>query len=365
MNKENIHQKLIRKMLFRMAMSCLVFASVLVFVLVVAYLICEQRIWYGDELLYPFITFVHHNLLVCFLFIMLVAVLAFSFYYIRRVTLYMSDILKSVETIYSDMESDALFSLPKPLYEVERQLNAIRTDLRLSQEAAKDAEQRKNDLIVYMAHDLKTPLTSVIGYLTLLKEEQEISPKLREKYETIALKKAQRLEELINEFFEITRFNLSKMTLELSEVDLSKMITQMVYEFLPLFKEKDLTWELNASPELLVECDIYKMERVFDNLLKNAVNYSYEHTCIEIETYEQGQQAVLVIRNHGKTIPPEKLERIFEQFFRMESSRNSSSGGAGLGLAIAKQIVELHHGTLTCESEKETITFRLVMQKKS
>ena len=143
---------------------------------------------------------------------------------------------------------------------------------------------------------------------------------------------------------------------------MTTMLEQIRWEFEPLFSEKGLTCSLDLEKNLMVTCDVDKMERVFDNLLKNAVNYSYENTEIHIQAKRQEDGKVLFIfRNHGKTISPEKLGRIFEQFFRLESSRSSKTGGAGLGLAIARDIVRLHGGELSCESEEETITFSMVL----
>lgn len=277
----------------------------------------------------------------------------------------MENILGAVNRIYREKEE--LVELPQELHEVEKELNQVMLNVRASREKAEEAEQRKNDLIIYMAHDLKTPLTSVIGYLSLLEEEKDISGELKQKYLGIALKKSQRLEELVNEFFEITRFNLSTMTLELSTVNLTRMLEQISSEFIPVFQEKDLTYHLELDPDLKLLCDIDKMERVFDNLLKNAVNYSYKGTQIRILAHVEQQQGSnkeklhIQIINHGKTIPKEKQERIFEQFFRLESSRGSGTGGAGLGLAIAREIIEQHGGELTCESEDEQIIFHIRM----
>jgi two-component system sensor histidine kinase VanS len=223
--------------------------------------------------------------------------------------------------------------------------------------AAKEAEQRKNDLIVYLAHDLKTPLTSVIGYLSLLRDEREISEELQEKYLGVALEKAERLEDLINEFFEITRFNLTHLTLEKERVNLSRMLEQIVFEFRPMFLEKGIAYEMEIEPGLSIVCDVDKMERVFDNLLKNAVNYTPEGGKIRVAAGKEAESVVITFWNTGRTIPKEKLERIFEQFFRLDSARRSSSGGAGLGLAIAKEIVELHGGKIWAASEDGTVEF--------
>ena len=140
------------------------------------------------------------------------------------------------------------------------------------------------------------------------------------------------------------------------------MTEQILYEFKPLFEEKGLTYQLDMEPDIFLSCDVDKMERVYDNLLKNAVNYSYENTEIVVKLRKNGEKGMrLVVTNHGKTIPKEKLSRLFEQFFRLDSSRASKTGGSGLGLAIVKEIVTLHGGSITCESEREQVIFTVVM----
>ncbi len=227
--------------------------------------------------------------------------------------------------------------------------------------AAKEAEQRKNDLIVYLAHDLKTPLTSVIGYLSLLQDEPEISQELRAKYTGIALNKARRLEELINQFFEITRFQLTHMELEWEMIHFSRMLEQTAFEFQPILEEKHLQLQTEIAPDVKLTCDPDKLERVVDNLIRNAISYSYPNTAISLEMHTTEEYAVLTICNTGRTISPEKLDRIFEQFFRGDSSRATATGGAGLGLAIAKQITELHGGTIKADSRNEQIRFTVTL----
>jgi two-component system sensor histidine kinase VanS len=276
--------------------------------------------------------------------------------HLARIAKMMERMIDAVDDMYT--ERVRFITLPPLFQEVENRLNSIMGDIRENREAAKEAEQRKNDMLVYMAHDLKTPLTSVLGYITLLKDEEQISSDLRKKYLSIAWNKALRLENLINDFFEVTRMNLSAMTLECWEVNFSRMIEQIFYEFRPLLDEKNLSYELHLDPDVMLSCDVEKMERVLDNLIKNAINYSYPNTIIQVYLKDNGKQGKQVrIKNHGKTIPKEKLNKLFEQFFRMDSARSSGTGGTGLGLAIAKQIIELHGGWIRCESANEEITF--------
>ena len=263
--------------------------------------------------------------------------------------LYQRDLTKVVQAAGTLMDPDAAPpELPSALAPAEAALRLARQQVQHSEALAREAEQRKNDLIVYLAHDLKTPLTSVIGYLTLLQDEPQISPELRARYTGIALDKAERLEDLINEFFDITRFNLSHIELERRPTDLTRMLEQVVSEFGPMLAAQDLTCRTDLPD---------KMARVLDNLLRNACHYSYPGTVIEVAAGAEADAVVLRFANAGPTIPPEKLDRIFEQFFRLDSSRASRTGGAGLGLAIARQIVELHGGSITAESADEHIAF--------
>ncbi len=280
---------------------------------------------------------------------------------LRRPLGYLDELVAAAERLTQD--SGRMIFLPTPLREAQDHLNLLRERSLRAAAVAKEAEQRKNDLIVYLAHDLKTPLTSVIGYLTLLRDEEEISPRLREKYTGIALDKALRLEDLVNEFFDITRFNLTTLTLEPERTNLSRMLEQMVSEFSPVLQEKELSWETAISQDVEISCDRDKLQRVLDNLIRNAVSYSAPGTAILVAMEPEGNEAVLRLQNHGRTIPPEKLCHIFEQFYRVDSSRASATGGAGLGLAIAKEIVELHGGSITAESEQESILFTVRLPK--
>ena len=293
----------------------------------------------------------------------LVAILSFFLIilriYLKGFTKYFNEINRGIDALIEENSGDVVLSTE--LAATEKKINHIKHTLAQRKLATELAEQRKNDLVVYLAHDLKTPLTSVIGYLTLLRDESQISEELREKYLSISLEKAERLEDLINEFFEITRFNLSDITLEYSRVNLTRLLEQLTYEFKPMLLEKNLKCELEIASNVMLKCDVNKMQRVFDNLLRNAVNYSFDDGTIHIVATQNENNLSIKFTNCGNTIPQEKLERIFEQFYRLDTARSSRSGGAGLGLAIAKEIVELHNGTITAKSENEVIEFEVII----
>lgn len=298
---------------------------------------------------------IREHLYLVVLILVLIVFLIILRIYLTQFAKYFNEINQGIDALIDENAGEVRLS--SELAATEKKINSIKHTLEQRKLATENAENRKNDLIVYLAHDLKTPLTSVIGYLTLLQDETQISEELREKYTSISLEKAERLEELINEFFEITRFNISDITLEYQMVNITRMLEQITFEFQPMFQEKNLQYVLDIPVNTMVRCDVNKMQRVFDNLLKNAVNYSFVGGMIQIIGRLEKNWLQIRFVNDGYTIPPEKLERIFEQFYRLDTARSSGSGGAGLGLAIAKEIVERHGGTITAKSENEKTEF--------
>lgn len=279
--------------------------------------------------------------------------------YLYWVTKYFEEISKGMDVLIKEGEAEV--SLAPELFPIERKLNAIKHIIERQRSDMRASEQQKNDLIMYLAHDLKTPLASVIGYLNLLRDEREISEGLREKYLTVSLDKAERLEDLINEFFEISKYNLTTITLQYRTINLARLFEMLLYEFQPMLKEKNLNCNLSVPEHIMMKCDADKMQRVFDNLLRNAVIYSFNGTDIDITVTEQEERVMIRFANHGDIIPKENLDRIFEKFYKLDVSRNTGSGGAGLGLAIAKQIVELHNGTIQARSQDEMIEFEIIL----
>lgn len=249
--------------------------------------------------------------------------------------------------------------LPKEYEVLSHELSELRVEWMHKEQALKDETAKKNDLIAYLAHDLKTPLTSVVGYLSLLEEAPDMPAEQRAKYTHITLTKALRLEQLINEFFDITRYNLHEIVLEKERLDLSYMLAQMTDEFYPVLVEHGNTLSLAVQDALYVMADADKLARVFNNILKNAIAYSNADSPICISAEQSGARIVVTFSNQGRTIPKQKLETIFEKFYRLDDARSTNTGGAGLGLAIAKQIVTLHGGTITAESENGVTTFRV------
>lgn len=287
-----------------------------------------------------------------------VIVLVLTYQLVRRAAHYIDEVQQAAHELVSD--SDDLITLSPELAEVATSLNTLKQTSLQNARAARESEQRKNDLIMYLAHDLKTPLASVIGYLQLLRDEPTLSEEARTRYLATTLRKAERLDELTNEFFEITRFNLSEIPLAPQRMDLSLLLEQLVFEAQPQLAEKNLTTALHTPEQLPLRADPDKLSRVFDNLLRNAILYSWPDTEIDITATADDERATIRFTNQGDTIPPEKLSRLFEQFFRLDASR-ATSGGAGLGLAIARAITRQHGGDITAESANDRVTFTVTL----
>lgn len=321
--------------------------------------LCSAITWQPSNPVYWILQGIKEYVLLVYGLLLAAGWVAESYFFLSRPLRYLDDIVEAAKQLAQPGEK--LIELPAELRDIQDDMNLAKQQALRAEAGAREAEQRKNDLIVYLAHDLKTPLTSVIGYLNLLQDEPDLSAETRARYTGIALAKALRLEDLLNEFFEITRFNLTHLELELAQVDLALMLRQVAAEFGPMLAEKKLECELELPETLPYRCDPDKLARVLDNLLRNAVNYSYEGGVVRVRAAAGPEGVTLRVQNPGPTIPPEKLGRIFERFFRLDSSRGSGSGGAGLGLAIAKQIVELHGGRISAASGGETVEFTVTL----
>ena len=353
--------KLMFRLLLRFFITMVFFTAALALLFyLILYIGHDSIVWYNPfNLLYRILNFFDDRWIYVFILVWAVGFFLITLYYWKKVISYIGTMVTGIDRLLEP--DDNLITFPDELRDVEGRLNQIKYDLMRNQQLAREAEQRKNDLVVYLAHDLKTPLTSVIGYLSLLRDEDRISEELRGKYLSIAVSKAEKLEDLINEFFEITRFNLKDLALNTSRINLTRMLEQIASEFKPLLSPNKLTCSVSAAPDITIPGDANKLERVFDNLIRNAISYSYENSEISISIERKDRDVVIKFCNQGDTIPGHKLNHIFEQFYRLDAARGTEKGGAGLGLAIAKEIVELHCGTITAASENNRIEFSITL----
>lgn len=367
-DRKNDYSKLIKR-IFRLMLMIILTAVVIALLLLallrghfangVVYLL--ENVFYMSPEQAQFIyqaVFRSNMELIMFITITLFFLLLFRFA-VSYFTKYFAEISSGMDQLLE--ESDAQIVLSPELDFMEHKLNQIKNSLARRKKAAQEAEQRKNDLVVYLAHDIKTPLTSVIGYLSLLEEAPDMPPEQKARYVGITLEKAYRLEQLMDEFFEITRFNLNVIVLNPEVIKLAFMLQQIADEFYPLLCPQGKQIAVYVSDGFTLWGDADKLARVFNNILKNAIAYSYEHSIIEIAAAQQGENAVITFMNTGKAIPPARLEAIFEKFYRLDTARSAQTGGAGLGLAIAREIVNAHGGTITAESSGERTVFSVLL----
>lgn len=237
-------------------------------------------------------------------------------------------------------------------------INYMASELNKKNEKERKTEKTKNELITNVSHDLRTPLTSIMGYIGLVKDKKYVDDAQMDEYMTIAYNKSEKLKILIDDLFEYTKLTNETITLNKEEVALNELLNQLTEELVPIFEENNLIVEREISKEkLIVNVDINKILRVFENLIMNAIKYSNKPSIVKVRLYKDKSDVIVSIENQGPQIPKEDLEKLFERLYRQDKSRTSSTGGSGLGLAIAKNIVLLHGGKIWAECEDENIRF--------
>lgn len=239
-----------------------------------------------------------------------------------------------------------------------KNINKMSIELKNKIEDERRAEKTKSELITNVSHDLKTPLTTIIGYLTLVKDKNYDGEKAMSDYIEKAYSKSLRLKKLIEDLFEYTKISNGVIKINKTKVNIVELMDQLLGEMSVLAKQNNLSFETDySSSEIYVNADSDLMARTFENILSNSIKYSYKelNSKISISIMEHKGSITLVFENQGDTIPTEVLPLLFERFYRIDKSRNSKVSGSGLGLAIAKSIVELHGGNISAESEANRV----------
>jgi len=263
--------------------------------------------------------------------------------FLRAYRNYFEEVIHGIEQLGENKSRPIVLS--SELKAVENKLNSVCGELAAREREARMAEQQKNELVVYLAHDIKTPLTSVIGYLNLLNDKQNLSDTQKAAFLRIALEKANRLELLVDEFFEITRYSLESEPPDRSAVNLCCLFVQLIDELYPMSRANGKIVINEIDENTVVWGDAEKLARAFNNILKNAITYSTEKSTIRIRSDFREDTPTIHICSKG-VIPPEQLSHVFEKSFRADTARRTDTGGAGLGLAISKSIIELHGGSI-------------------
>ncbi len=242
-------------------------------------------------------------------------------------------------------------------------LNRMAADIKQLMEKERESERTKNELITNVAHDLRTPLTSIIGYLELLTNNQQIPADMQHKYIEIAYGKSRRLQKLIEDLFGFTKLNYGKIAMHVGQIDIVKLLGQLVEEAYPNFVEKGLSYDLQSNvPAKIINADGNLLARLFDNLIGNAIKYGADGKRVLVKIHAESETVTVSVTNYGYVIPEDELPLIFNKFYRVEHSRSSSTGGTGLGLAIAKEIVDMHGGTISVASDLNGTVFTVKLQ---
>lgn len=237
-------------------------------------------------------------------------------------------------------------------------INRMAQDLQQTLEEERRAERTKNELITNVSHDLRTPLTLIMGYLRLLKDKNYENEQQAETYLNIAYGKSEKLKSLIDDLFEYTKLSNQGIRLHQERVCLNELLDQLMEELVTMTEEYEQEFIRELPPErIMLSLDAHKMIRVFENLLTNAIKYSHRPGQIKVVMIREPETVTVTVINYGNPIPPEDLPRLFDRFYRADPARTSSSGGSGLGLAIAKSIIESHGGEIWAESDGEEIRF--------
>lgn len=353
--KSQIKSSFVKQFVFQTIISIIIYTFFFICIFYFSYLFFSIKTWEKTDVIYIVLNFIRQRTI----FIYILGILTIIIYYWNKTFKYIVKIEKETKKIVDN--ENALITLPNELKSIETSLNHVKKQSIKNKSLAIIEQQKTNELVACLAHDLKTPLTSIIGYLDLLLQKKELDENEKIKYLNLIMNKSLSLQYLINELFEITKLHIKDIKLKKEEINIFELISQIVQDFYPVSFSKEKSIDLKIPNEkVFVYGDKIQLTRAFNNLIKNAISYSLPKTTIVID-YDLPDNSVNInIKNKCPKLTPEELNNIFEKFYRCDLSRNSENGGSGLGLSIAKEIIELHNGSITVK--QETDTFELTVK---
>jgi signal transduction histidine kinase len=295
-----------------------------------------------------------------FLIIFVPLAILFFFLLTRPYAKYFKEISKGIHHLAEgEFSNQVRISSKDEFGAIGADINQATQKLQEAIERGDYAESSKDQLVLNLAHDLRTPLTSIIGYLDFILQDDGLTPEQKKHYTTIAYQKSKRLENLIKELFEITRMNYGRMQINKKTFDLAELLMQLSEEMYPILEKNDLESRLNVAKQLYINGDGDLLARVFENLLTNAVRYGTDGQYIDIHGFIDGEDVVVQVINYGDRIEPEDLPHIFDMFYTGDKARAHHPGGTGIGLFITKNIVERHEGMISAESSSVCTVFKV------
>lgn len=297
----------------------------------------------------------------------LIGVFLISFiFFINRKVKYIKYITREVKKIEAEGFGKTIdVQGNDELSELSQSINRMSSKLKEQIEKERLIERNKNELITNVSHDLRTPLTSINGYVDLLKENEFKDKKKFDEYIAVVDRRSKGLTTLVNELFEYTTLNSSDIKLNFDYVDIVTLVSHIANEYSVIFERSGLKLERNIiNKEIFMELDVDKMVRVFQNLLSNANKYSLENSTVTLSLKEEESSIIISISNSTVEITEEDVPNIFSRFYKADKSR-SEQDSSGLGLSIAKRIVELHGGSISANLSNNLITFKINVPKGS
>ncbi|MBP1989822.1 sensor histidine kinase [Paenibacillus eucommiae] len=299
-----------------------------------------------------------------FLIVFIPLAILFFFFLTKPYAAYFNEISKGIHHLANgDFNNRVHISAKDEFGDIAKDINLASEKLQEAVTKGDFAESSKDQLVLNLAHDLRTPLTSVLGYLDFILQDEQLTIEQIRHYTGIAFSKSQRLEKLIDELFEITRMNYGLITIEKKPIDLSELLIQLNEELFPVFEKNQLIARLNVTPQLNISGDGELLARVFENLLTNAIRYGNDGLYVDINGNLDGEEVVVQVVNYGNQIPPEELPHIFEMFYTGDQARSHQEGSTGLGLFITKNIVMQHNGTVSVQSNLICTLFEVRLPK--
>lgn len=297
----------------------------------------------------------------CLLVVALVFLICFTLFINRKVK-YIKYITKEIKTIEDEGFGQTISVKGyDELAQLSKSINNMSTKLKEKSDQEKLMENNKNELITNVSHDLRTPLTSIMGYVDLIKKDEFKDMEKLKEYVDIIDERTKNLNGLINELFEYTKLNSYDIKLNYTEVEFVGLIEQIVGEYVLMFNKEGLRLEKHITDkDITLNLDIEKIVRAIENLLTNAMKYSIPRSKVIVKLEEDDRNVIFSIANETDSIKKEDLENIFERFYKADKSRNEKDS-SGLGLSIVKRIVELHKGTISVELNEEIITFKIII----
>ncbi|QQZ08688.1 sensor histidine kinase [Heyndrickxia vini] len=354
------------KMIVLFGLSMFLSGSITYIIFKVLQYYYHTRVDYGDPLAH-FRSFMYKiGDINFFLLIFIPLSILFFFTLSKRYSTYFNEISTGIHYLArGDFQHHVEIKSNDEFNDIAKDINLASKKLKEAMERGDFSESSKNQLVVNLAHDLRTPLTSVLGYLDLLIKEENLTKEQVRHYLSIAFTKSQRLERLIDELFEITKMNYGMLRVEKKSINLTDLLNQLKEELYPVFEKNHLIARMNSTPHLPICGDGDLLARVFENLISNAIRYGYDGQYIDINGFLDVDEAVVQVVNYGDSIPPEELPHLFDMFYTGDKARTHQEGSTGLGLFIAKNIVEQHNGSITVQSSILQTIFEVRLPKES